>query len=384
VQLSGAAGNVANIITLDSPGIFGGGFDGIKNPPFYYPSLPVCVKELDQNSELLWTLNSDYTKQKYPFNVLTLVAGLDMLGQTYTETSADSRLVECGPDGRVISGSQSAWAVVPDRNHVGTATIDNKDHPSFKLIKQFLTLGASSFTESPNGKPCFTFVFNTQFDVLANLSYPQVILSSGKKISVSEMVKNMYTTGGTKYAYTILAPADEPTGTMKIYWDANHYATATLTQSQSAIRKEVIDNTPAPTPLPLPTPTQLTLTASASAVKPNVAITFGGAFTASGAGVQGALIQLQRSTDSGATWADVAGKTATTGAGGAYSIPYNGEPADGQYQYRTSVAGGTINGITYTAITSNTAPVAVPVTPLACVAAVGAAAVVWAYVRRRR
>jgi len=29
---------------------------------------------------------------------------------------------------------------------------------------------------------------------------------------------------------------------MKIYWDADHYATAMLTQSQSAIRKEVINN----------------------------------------------------------------------------------------------------------------------------------------------
>ena len=71
VQLSGASNYVTNIITLDSPGIFGGGFAGIKNPPGWLglASDPVktLVKEMDQNSELLWRLNSDYTKQKYPF-----------------------------------------------------------------------------------------------------------------------------------------------------------------------------------------------------------------------------------------------------------------------------------------------------------------------------
>ena len=56
------------------------------------------------------------------------------------------------------------------------------------------------------------------------------------------MIANTYNIEGTTYyAYTLQAPASEH-GTMKIYWDADHYATATLTQSQSAIRKEVINN----------------------------------------------------------------------------------------------------------------------------------------------
>jgi len=250
VQLSGASNYVTNIITLDSPGIFGGGFAGIKNPPGWLglASDPVktLVKEMDQNSELLWRLNSDYTKQKYPFKVLTLVADPALpvnpligyvLGIDPSEGNAGSRLVECGPDGSIIPNSQSAWAIVPNKDHVGTCAINDASHPSFQLIKQFLNGGV--FTGSPTGKPCFTFVFKHKVELTG---YPQVILPGGTKIVVSDMIANTYNIGGaTCYAYTLQAPASEH-GTMKIYWDAYHYATATLTQSQSAIRKEVINN----------------------------------------------------------------------------------------------------------------------------------------------
>ena len=87
---------------------------------------------------------------------------------------------------------------------------------------------------SPTGKPCLHIVFKHKVELTG---YPQVILPGGTKIVVSDMIANTYNIEGTTYyAYTLQAPASEH-GTMKIYWDADHYATAMPTQSQSAIRK---------------------------------------------------------------------------------------------------------------------------------------------------
>ena len=116
------------------------------------------------------------------------------------------------------------------------------------------------------------------------------------------------------------------------------------------------------TPCP-PIPTTLTATVSASLVTVGKPFTVCGALTAGGTGFSGATVQLQRSTDNGATWSDVAGKTATTDANGAYCITTS-ESAAGQYVYRTTFAGAIISVTIYTASTSpRTATVQVVATP---------------------
>jgi hypothetical protein len=237
------ADKVANIIFLDSPGIFGGQFWGawITNA---ISGLAPCVYEINPGSQLLWRVNSDYTVNKYTFKVLTLVAGVFGELEDPSEGHANGRLVECGPDGSVVQGSQSAFAVVKLEDHMGTMKISDTNHLSFQLIKQFLNGGA--FTGSPNGKPTFTFVFTRP----VKERYPKVTLPSGALIQPEQMIANTYHIGFIYYyAWTIQAEANE-SGTMTICWDKTHSVTATLTQSQSAIRKEVINNYNVLTPTP--------------------------------------------------------------------------------------------------------------------------------------
>lgn len=218
---------VDKIITL-ATGHFG--FEYTRPIPVVR-GIPTIV-QMQPGSQFLWDINSNFKHGSFRF--LSIAADND---DFVSQTSAS--LVECNENRSVNYDPNNTYFTVIPGDHASIKNIEDDMHYAFAEIVQFLNLGYSSNIWSPTGSPYFTFRLTNP----TRGGYPRVwIEESGRWILPWQL--DMYSTYDRRsgyYAWTFRARPDEE-GLLKIYYARDRYEEGWLTQGQSAIRKQIIEN----------------------------------------------------------------------------------------------------------------------------------------------
>ena len=216
-------GSVDKVVTL-ATGHFG--FEFTRPVPIAR-SIP-CVAQMQPGSKFLWELNNDFEHGN--FKLLSIAAD----GDGFVSQSSAS-LVECNQDGSVAYDPSNTYFTVIPGKHASIKNIYDFSHDAFAEIIPFLIEGISYNPWNPSGMPYFSFRLKNP----TNGQYPNVWINE-RRVTWPDIYRT-YTRADEYYTYTLRADSSEQ-GQVKIEYDMGQYTYGWLTQGQSSLITEIINN----------------------------------------------------------------------------------------------------------------------------------------------